>query len=150
MCLQGQPEAVAHHRVLEVGREQRADPLEPVDDGVAVDAEAGGGVAEAAVRPTQRGAGGAMPLLAAAAERGMTVMASGSLLQARVIGRLPAALRELLGGPTDAQSALQFTRSAPGLATALVGMSRVDHVEENLALVARPPLDPDGFAALFR
>jgi len=105
---------------------------------------------EAAVRPTQRGAGGAMPLLAAAAERGMTVMASGSLLQARVIGRLPAALRELLGGPTDAQSALQFTRSAPGLTTALVGMSRVDHVEENLALAARPPLDPDGFAALFR
>ncbi|TME00353.1 MAG: aldo/keto reductase [Chloroflexi bacterium] len=105
---------------------------------------------EAAVRPTQRGAGGAMPLLAAAAERGMTVMASGSLLQARVIGRLPEALRDLLGGPTDAQSALQFTRSAPGLTTALVGMSRVDHVEENLALAARPPLDPDGFAALFR
>jgi len=67
-----------------------------------------------------------------------------------VIGRLPAALREVLGGPTDAQSALQFTRSAPGLTTALVGMSRPQHVEENLALAARPPLDPEEFAALFR
>ena len=105
---------------------------------------------EAAVRPTQRGAGGVVPLLAAAVEQGMTVMASGSLLQGRVIGRLPAALREVLGGPTDAQSALQFTRSAPGLTTALVGMSRPEHVEENLALAARAPLDPEAFAGLFR
>jgi aryl-alcohol dehydrogenase-like predicted oxidoreductase len=103
---------------------------------------------EAAVLPTQRGAAGPTPLLDAAAERGMTVMASASLLQARVLGRLPAALRELLGGETDAQSALQFTRSAPGLTTALVGMSRVEHVEENLALAARPPLDARAFAAL--
>ncbi|MEA2671182.1 MAG: hypothetical protein QOG45_1402 [Chloroflexota bacterium] len=105
---------------------------------------------EAAVKPTQAtAAGAAVPLLAAAAEHGMTVMASASLLQSRVIGRLPAALRERLGGPTDAQSALQFTRSAPGLTTALVGMSRVEHVEENLALAARPPLSPDAFAATF-
>jgi aryl-alcohol dehydrogenase-like predicted oxidoreductase len=104
---------------------------------------------EAAARPTQPGARGTVPLLTAAAERGMTVMASASLLQSRVIGRLPATLREVLGGPTDAQSALQFTRSAPGLTTALVGMSSVDHVDENLALAARPPLSPEGFASLF-
>ena len=54
---------------------------------------------EAAARPTQPGARGTVPLLAAAAERGMTVMASASLLQSRVIGRLPATLREVLGGP---------------------------------------------------
>jgi aryl-alcohol dehydrogenase-like predicted oxidoreductase len=106
---------------------------------------------EASVRPTQRMAGrGAVPLLTAAAESGMTVMASASLLQSRVIGRLPAALREVLGGPTAAQRALQFTRSAPGLTTALVGMSRVEHVEENLAVAARPPLSPAAFASLFR
>jgi aryl-alcohol dehydrogenase-like predicted oxidoreductase len=104
---------------------------------------------EAAARPTQRTATGTVPLLAAAAERGMTVMASASLLQSRVIGRLPVALREVLGGPTDAQSALQFTRSAPGLTTALVGMSRVAHVEENLAVASRPPLSAESFASLF-
>jgi aryl-alcohol dehydrogenase-like predicted oxidoreductase len=76
-------------------------------------------------------------------------MASASLLQSRVIGRLPGALREVLGGPTDAQSALQFTRSAPGLTTALVGMSRVAHVEENLAVASRPPLSAESFASLF-
>ena len=105
---------------------------------------------EAAAKPTQATPAGTVPLLAAAAERGMTVMASASLLQSRVIGRLPAALREVLGGPTDAQSALQFTRSAPGLTTALVGMSRVEHVEENLAVAARPPLSSEAFAAIFR
>lgn len=104
---------------------------------------------EAAARPTQVTEAGARPLLAAAAERGITVMASASLLQSRVIGRLPAALREILGGPTDAQSALQFTRSAPGLTTALVGMSRAAHVDENLALAGRPALEPAEFAALF-
>ena len=75
-------------------------------------------------------------------------MASASLLQSRMIGRLPAGLREVLGGPTDAQSALQFTRSAPGLTTALVGMSRVEHVEENLSLAARPPLSASAFASI--
>jgi hypothetical protein len=30
-----------------------------------------------------------------------------------------------------------------------VGMSRVEHVEENLGLAARSPLDAGGFAALF-
>jgi aryl-alcohol dehydrogenase-like predicted oxidoreductase len=105
---------------------------------------------EAAVRPTQRTADGrTVPLLTAAAEAGMTVMASASLLQARVLGRLPAAVRQALGGATDAQSALQFTRSAPGLATALVGMSRVEHVEEDLGVAARPPLSASEFRALF-
>jgi aryl-alcohol dehydrogenase-like predicted oxidoreductase len=147
----------------------RAEPSSPghlsLDELLRCAAEAGGdahhlrilqlplnlAMPEAAARPTQRTADGrTVPLLAAAAEQGMTVMASGSLLQSRVIGRLPAALREVLGGPTDAQSALQFTRSAPGLTTALVGMSRMEHVEENLAVASRPPLSASEFGALFR
>lgn len=105
---------------------------------------------EAALKPTQATPAGTAPLLTAAAGQGMTVMASASLFQSRVIGRLPASLREVLGGPTDAQSALQFTRSAPGLATALVGMSRVEHVEENLGVAGRPSLSAPEFASLFR
>lgn len=147
----------------------RIDPASPehlsLDELLRCAAEAGGeghrfrvlqlplnlAMPEAAVRPTQRMADGrTVPLLTAAAEQGMTVMASGSLLQARVLGRLPAAVRQALGGATDAQSALQFTRSAPGLATALVGMSRVEHVEEDLGVASRPPLSPSEFAALFR
>ena len=52
------------------------------------------------------------------AERlGVTVIASASLLQ----GRIPP------------QTAIEFVRSIPGITTALIGMSRVEHVEENLA-----------------
>jgi aryl-alcohol dehydrogenase-like predicted oxidoreductase len=48
---------------------------------------------------------------------GVTVMTSASLMQ----GRIPP------------QTAIEFARSNPGITTALIGMSRVEHVEENLA-----------------
>ena len=47
---------------------------------------------------------------------GVTVVTSASLLQ----GRIPP------------QKAIEFVRSTPGVTTALIGMSRVEHVEENL------------------
>jgi aryl-alcohol dehydrogenase-like predicted oxidoreductase len=58
----------------------------------------------------------------AAAQLGVTVIASGSMLQGRM--------------GVDPRSAIQFVRSAPGITTALAGMSRVEHVEENLQLVS--------------
>ena len=54
--------------------------------------------------------------LAAAEQLGVTVIASASLLQGRI----------------DPETAIQFARSNPGITTALIGMSRVEHVEENL------------------
>lgn len=65
-------------------------------------------------------------VLNAAIELGITVIASAPLGQGRLTGDLP--------------SALQFARSAPGIAAAVVGMSSSRHVEENLAVAARPPL----------
>jgi len=63
---------------------------------------------------------------------------------------LPKDLRESLGSlPTDAQTAIQFVRSAPGTCTALVGMSRIEHVEENLKLVNVEPLKLEQFIQLF-
>jgi aryl-alcohol dehydrogenase-like predicted oxidoreductase len=41
---------------------------------------------------------------------------------------------------TDAQRALQFARSAPGITCALVGMKTPAHVEENAALARVDPL----------
>jgi len=97
----------------------------------------------------QRAAGESMSLLEAAQRLGVTVMCSATVLQARLIGRLSAALREKFGAlTTDAQRAIQFTRSAPGVATALVGMSRVEHVDENLAVSRTPPLDEVSFKRL--
>jgi len=85
------------------------------------------------------------------AERsGMTAIASASLLQARLAWKLPDHIRIALGSlATDAQTAIQFVRSAPGVATALVGMSRVEHVEENLALVQVEPASNETFSQLF-
>jgi len=84
------------------------------------------------------------------AERlGVTAIASASMLQARLAKGLPEQIRERLGGlQTDAQTAIQFVRSTPGITTALVGMSRVEHVEENLALVQVEPADDRTFSQL--
>lgn len=90
-------------------------------------------------------------VLAEAAEHGITVIASASILQGRLAQGLPAELAAGFAGlDTDAQRALQFTRSTPGIAVALVGMSQVRHVEENLALAAVPPLTEAQYTGLFR
>ncbi len=85
------------------------------------------------------------------AERlGVTAIASASLLQSRLSRKLPEQIRTTLGSlATDAQTAIQFVRSAPGVATALVGMSRIEHVEENLALVHVEPASNESFSQLF-
>jgi aryl-alcohol dehydrogenase-like predicted oxidoreductase len=57
-----------------------------------------------------------MTVVDAATRLGVTVVASASLLQGRI----------------DPQAAIQFVHSAPGITTALIGMSHVEHVEENL------------------
>ncbi len=89
-------------------------------------------------------------LLDAAPRLGVSVMSSASIFQGRVAQGLPESLVEALGSlATDAQAAIQFVRSAPGITTALVGMSRREHVEENLQLAGIPPLTPEQFMKLF-
>jgi len=106
---------------------------------------------EAFTVPNQPLGADRVALLRAAHEFGLTVMASASLLQARLAGRLPDELRAVLNGGLrhDAQRSLQFVRSAPGLTTALVGMSNPAHVAENLALAELPPLTQAQFLGLF-
>ncbi len=89
-------------------------------------------------------------IIEVAAELGVTVIASASLLQGRVTQNLTPEIRGPLGDlPTDTQTALQFVRSTPGLATALVGMSQVAHVEENLYLVGVAPVASEQYQQLF-
>lgn len=89
-------------------------------------------------------------VLEAASSLGVTVMASASILQGQVARGLPEAIREPLGSlATDAQTGIQFVRSAPGITTALVGMSSVTHVEENLQLAAIVPAQPDDLLRVF-
>jgi aryl-alcohol dehydrogenase-like predicted oxidoreductase len=73
-------------------------------------------------------------------ELGLTVMTSASIFQSRLSRNLPPFVADYFTGfATDAQRAIQFARSTPGVTTALVGMSHVSHVEENLGTAAVPP-----------
>ena len=79
-----------------------------------------------------------------------SVMSSAALLQARLLNQIAEPLRAKFNGlATDAQRCLQFARSTPGITTALTGMSRVAHVEENLATACVPPLTSEEYQALF-
>ena len=108
------------------------------------------GMPEALTLANQTVRGEAMSTLEAAANLEVTVMSSASIFQGRVARGLPPELRSTLGSlPTDAQSAIQFVRSAPGICTALVGMSSLAHVAENLELAKTEPLPVEQFMRLF-
>jgi aryl-alcohol dehydrogenase-like predicted oxidoreductase len=90
-------------------------------------------------------------VLQAAARLGVAVVASGTLAQGRVLQQMPDSVRERMAGlTTDAQRAIQFTRSTPGIAVALVGMGRPEHVRENLGVARVPPLAPEQYALFYR
>jgi aryl-alcohol dehydrogenase-like predicted oxidoreductase len=77
-------------------------------------------------------------------------MCSASILQGKLTHSVPLHIREILGKPvTDAMTSIQFVRSAPNVLTALVGMSRALHVEENMKLVEIAPVSGEQFAELF-
>jgi aryl-alcohol dehydrogenase-like predicted oxidoreductase len=88
-------------------------------------------------------------IMEAASELDVTLIASASLLQGQVARNLPEFVAEALGLEDDAERALQFVRSSPGITTALVGMSRVEHVKANARLVSVPPATVDEFTKLF-
>jgi predicted aldo/keto reductase-like oxidoreductase len=104
---------------------------------------------EALTLGNQSVAGKTMTVMEAAEELNVTLVASASLLQGEVAKNLPSFVAEALGLDSDAERALQFTRSAPGITTALVGMSREDHVRANAKLVNVPPATIDQFSNLF-
>jgi aryl-alcohol dehydrogenase-like predicted oxidoreductase len=88
-------------------------------------------------------------LAEAAADLDIAVIASASLLQGQVARNLPGFVAEAFGLENDAERALQFARSAPGITTALVGMSRVEHAKANARLVGVPPATVEQFSQLF-
>jgi aryl-alcohol dehydrogenase-like predicted oxidoreductase len=89
---------------------------------------------EAVRLPTQPLPGGSVvTVVEAARELGLSVVASATLMQSQLASNLPPAVGKLFPAlTTDAQRAIAFVRSLPGVTTALVGMKRVEHVEENL------------------
>jgi predicted aldo/keto reductase-like oxidoreductase len=105
---------------------------------------------EALTLGNQSLASGEKTVMEAAAELGITLVGSAALLQGQVAQNLPAFVAEALGLSNDVERALQFARSAPGITTALVGMSRTAHVEANSNVVAAAPAGIDEFGKLFQ
>jgi len=107
------------------------------------------GMTEALTLGNQSVRGRERTITEAASDLDITLIASASLLQGQVARNLPGFVAEALGLEDDAERALQFVRSSPGITTALVGMSRPEHVTANSRLVAVPPATVEEFTKLF-
>ena len=93
----------------------------------------------------------AMTLLEAAQALEVAVMCSASVLQGQLTRNLPELIHETFEGlQTDGQRALQFVRSTPGVATALIGMKQVAHVNENLQIARIAPASWEQYSKLFQ
>lgn len=91
---------------------------------------------EAVRAPSQHTGGKNVDVITLAGNLGISVVASAALMQAQLTRDLPAAVKSLYPSfDTDAQRAIAFVRSLP-IATALVGMRSIAHLEENLAACA--------------
>jgi len=107
------------------------------------------GMTEALTRPNQLAGGIRTTMVETASRLGITLIASAAMLQGKLASGLPAFIAAALALENDSQRALQFVRSVPGITTALVGMSRAEHVRANLALAGVAPASREQFSKLF-
>jgi len=106
---------------------------------------------EAAVMNTQPAGQKLGPLLQVARAHGLMVFASASLLQGQLAQGLPTKFRSWFPRlQTDPQRAIQFVRSTPGITCALVGMSNLEHVQENLGTASTAPMSLEQFRAILQ
>jgi aryl-alcohol dehydrogenase-like predicted oxidoreductase len=106
---------------------------------------------EAVTRSNQFVHAGKATTLAAAKAFGLAVCASASLLQGQLSRGLPPIVANAFGGfTTDAQRAIQFVRSTPGVDVALVGMKSVEHVGETLSTATKRPATVEELRRLFQ
>lgn len=96
------------------------------------------------------GHGNIASTIQAAFQLRLYVMASHGLAKGRLARACTDALRSALHAlANDAQRAMQFNRSTPGLGTSLVGMSTPAHLDDLLAVAAVAPMPKAAYLALF-
>ncbi|WP_128477991.1 aldo/keto reductase [Halorussus pelagicus] len=106
-------------------------------------------MADAFTVESHEGPEGPQSALWFAHEAGLNVFTSASIAQGDLAAEIPADVGERLEGDTTVQRAINFARSAPGVTSSLVGMSRPAHVEENVEAGRFEPLGADAFDAVF-
>jgi aryl-alcohol dehydrogenase-like predicted oxidoreductase len=89
-------------------------------------------------------------VLSAAQRLGIAVVGSATLYQGRLAHSLPAFVGQALRMKNDAENAIQFSRSAPGISVSLIGTSHQEHVAANMKAVLVPPSSMDTWKGLFR
>lgn len=95
------------------------------------------------------GAEGTESALWFAQKAGLNAFASASIGQGQLASGVPEAVSEQLEGESEVQKAINFARSAPGVTSALVGMSSPGHVEENLDACRFDPMGAEAFDSVF-
>ena len=90
-----------------------------------------------------------MPLLSAASSSGVGVIGSATLYQSRLTHGLPDFVGHTLGKNSDAENAIQFSRSTPGLTSSLIGMRSKEHVHSNLKPASNPITPLEQWSKLF-
>ena len=106
-------------------------------------------MADAFTVESHEGPEGPQSALWFAHEAGMNVFTSASIAQGDLAAEIPDDVSDRLEGDTTVQRAINFARSAPGVTSSLVGMSRAEHVEENVEAGRFDPLGADAFDAVF-
>jgi aryl-alcohol dehydrogenase-like predicted oxidoreductase len=105
---------------------------------------------EAIAYPSQEGPTGRGSALEVASQLNLAAFGSASILQGRLAAQLPEEIEEAFSqARPGAQKALQFSRSAPGMTTSLVGVSTPEHAREDFALAKIAPADPSVVLGLF-
>ena len=88
-------------------------------------------------------------LLSTAAQLGIAAIGSATLQQGQLTHGLPGFVGNILGLNSDAENAIQFSRSTPGIATSLVGMGHAERVAANLKPALVPPTPIEEWNKLF-
>lgn len=97
------------------------------------------------------GQGNVASTLQAAHQLQLFVMGSHGLAKGALAAQCAAAVRTALPDfASDAQRALQFNRSTPGLGVSLAGISTPAHLDDLLAVAAQPPLARTDYLKLYR
>ena len=97
------------------------------------------------------GQGNVASTLQAAHQLKLFVMGSHGLAKGALAAQCADAVRAALPDfASDAQRALQFNRSTPGLGVSLAGISTPAHLDDLLAVAAQPPLARTDYLMLYR
>lgn len=97
------------------------------------------------------GQGNIASTIQAAHQLGIYTVGSHGLLKGRLANTAADGVRSALADlENDAQRALQFNRSTPGLGTSLVGISSPEHLHDLLAVARTAPMSREAYLRLYR